>query len=106
MDNDVIELWKKIEQHSVNDKEKLINEFLEKFTLMEFWVECEEYGERLGFVLNEAAEDDLKSLLFVYPVDGEEPPDMLSNAINKGGGNFINSMALHCWGFYMVLDAL
>ncbi|MCU6324394.1 coiled-coil domain-containing protein 180 [Enterobacter quasiroggenkampii] len=88
MDNDIIELWEKIEQHSVNDKEKSINDFLKKFTLTEFWVECEEYGEKLGFVLNEATEDDLKSLLFVYPVDGEEPPDMLTNAINKGGGKF------------------
>lgn len=88
MDNDIIELWQKIEQRSINDKENLINEFLEKFTLTEFWVECEEYGEKLGFVLNEAAEDDLKSLLFVYPVDGEEPPDMSTNAINKGGGKF------------------
>lgn len=88
MDNDIIELWEKIEQHSVNDKEKSINDFLEKFTLTEFWVECEEYGEKLGFVLNQATEDDLKSLLFVYPVDGEEPQDMLTNVINKGGGKF------------------
>ncbi|HGB3470262.1 TPA: hypothetical protein ACIVB1_000497 [Salmonella enterica subsp. diarizonae serovar 61:l,v:z35] len=89
MDNDIIGLWKKIELSSVNDKEKAINDFLTKFTLMEFWIECEEHDGTLGLVLTEATEDDLGSLLFVYPADrAEEPPEMLANAINKGGKKF------------------
>jgi len=89
MDNDIIGLWEEIELLSVNDKEKPINDFLTEFTLMEFWIECEEHDGTLGFVLTEATEDDLKSLLFAYPADrAEEPPEMLANAINEGGKNF------------------
>ncbi|WP_368919069.1 hypothetical protein [Citrobacter sp. RHB21-C01] len=89
MDNDIIGLWEKIELPYVNDKEKAINDFLTEFTLMEFWIECEEHDGTLGFVLTEATEDDLKSLLFAYPADRvEELPELLANAINKGGKKF------------------
>ena len=89
MANDIIGLWEKIELSSVNDKEKAINDFLKKFTLMEFWIECEEHDGTLGLVLTEAIENDLKSLLFVYPTDRSEGlPEMLADAINKGGKKF------------------